>query len=104
MYKSEFSKLSVSPDATTLDIKRAYRKLAIHHHPDKGGDPEKFSTINKAYESIMNQRAANDRNTAPLAKMTFSRRRISIDGVIYAEKTQKRDGLRVEISKPKSSY
>jgi DnaJ family protein A protein 2 len=27
------------------DIKKAYRKLAIKNHPDKGGDPEKFKEI-----------------------------------------------------------
>jgi len=26
-------------------IKKAYRKLAIKMHPDKGGDPEKFKEI-----------------------------------------------------------
>ena len=45
MHKSEFSKLSVSPDASTPDIKRAYRKLAIRHHPDKGGDAGKFQEL-----------------------------------------------------------
>ena len=30
------------------DIKKAYRKLAIKHHPDKGGDPEKFKEISRA--------------------------------------------------------
>lgn len=32
----------------TADIKKAYRKLAIKHHPDKGGDPEKFKEISRA--------------------------------------------------------
>lgn len=104
MHKSEFSKLSVSPDASTPDIKRAYRKLAIRHHPDKGGDRESFDAITKAYESIMVQRASDDRNAAAPGKMTFTRRRVSVNGVVYVEKTHKYDGVRVEVSKPKSSY
>lgn len=33
-------------------MKKAYRKLAVQHHPDKGGDPEKFKEISKAYETL----------------------------------------------------
>lgn len=44
--------LGVTKDATSNDIKKAYRKMAIQHHPDKGGDPEKFKEITKAYEVL----------------------------------------------------
>jgi len=33
-------------------IKKAYRKLAIKNHPDKGGDPEKFKKISVAYDTL----------------------------------------------------
>ena len=44
--------LGVPKDASTEDIKKAYRKLAMKHHPDKGGNSEKFKEITNAYEIL----------------------------------------------------
>lgn len=44
--------LGVSRDSDEDTIKKSYRKLAMKHHPDKGGDPEKFKEIQNAYDRI----------------------------------------------------
>jgi len=44
--------LEVEKNASEPEIKKAYRKLAVKHHPDKGGDPEKFKEITRAYEVL----------------------------------------------------
>lgn len=38
--------------ATWSDVVKVYRKLAIKHHPDKGGDVELMKKINAAYEVL----------------------------------------------------
>lgn len=50
--KSYYDILGVSKTADKKDIKKAYRKLALRHHPDKGGDEEKFKEISKAYDTL----------------------------------------------------
>jgi len=47
-----YTELGVSKTATADELKKAYRKLAIKNHPDKGGDPEKFKEISHAYEVL----------------------------------------------------
>lgn len=49
MTKDYYSVLGVDKKATQDDIKKAFRKLAHKHHPDKGGSDEKFKEITEAY-------------------------------------------------------
>lgn len=48
--------LGVSRGADTTEIKKAFKKLAMTHHPDKGGDPEKFKEIQRAHEVLTDER------------------------------------------------
>ena len=44
--------LGLPRGASKDEVKREYRKLAVQHHPDKGGDPEKFKEISNAYSIL----------------------------------------------------
>jgi DnaJ-class molecular chaperone len=47
-----YATLGVQRTATADEIKRAYRRLASQHHPDKGGDTKKFQEIEEAYRTL----------------------------------------------------
>lgn len=55
--------LGLRPDAAPEDIKRAYRRKAREHHPDAGGDAERFKDVTHAYEVLSDpeRRARYDR-------------------------------------------
>jgi curved DNA-binding protein len=59
--------LGVSKNATETEVKKAYRKLALQHHPDRNpgdkGAEEKFKKINEAYAVLSDKekRAQYDR-------------------------------------------
>lgn len=69
-----YDTLGVQPTATDIEIKKAYRKLAIVHHPDKNpNDPtahEKFQAIGEAYQVLSDKdlRAAYDKHGKDHAK------------------------------------
>lgn len=44
--------LGIGKDASADEIKKAFRKAAVEHHPDRGGDEAKFKEINEAYEVL----------------------------------------------------
>jgi curved DNA-binding protein len=47
-----YQTLGVSKTASQDEIKKAYRKLATKHHPDKGGDTATFQSIAQAYDTL----------------------------------------------------
>src|SRR5476649_2440561 len=55
-----YTTLGVNRDAAEADIKKAYRKLAMKHHPDRNpddkGSEEKFKEAKEAYEVLTDAR------------------------------------------------
>jgi DnaJ homolog subfamily A member 2 len=49
--------LNIPRGASEEEIKKAYKKLAMKNHPDKGGDPEQFKRIQGAYERLTKPQA-----------------------------------------------
>lgn len=47
--------LGIPRGSSKDDIKKAFRRLALIHHPDKGGEAKKFIQINNAYTELMKQ-------------------------------------------------
>jgi len=52
-----FAVLDIDREASISEIKRAYRELSKKHHPDRGGDPEQFKEIAKAYKTLTDEEA-----------------------------------------------
>jgi len=61
-----YAALGVPRTATADEIKQAFRRLASQHHPDKGGDTQKFQAIQEAYATLGDeQKRAEYNNPRP---------------------------------------
>ena len=68
MSNANYASLGLTKDASPNDVKKAYRKLAMIHHPNKGGEPAMFTKIGAAFAAIKN---------APPAKNNGQRTRVA---------------------------
>lgn len=69
---SLYELLGVKKDATIDTIAKAYKKAAMKHHPDRGGDEETFKAVKEAYEVLSDpeRRAEYDRTGQTKQQMT----------------------------------
>jgi hypothetical protein len=54
-FENYYQILGLPDFASIEEVKRAFYKLAHKHHPDKGGNPEKFIKILKAYKILSDE-------------------------------------------------
>jgi len=57
-----YSVLGINSNASKDEIKKAYHKLAKQHHPDLGGDADKFKEITSAYEALTQPKQSQERD------------------------------------------
>jgi len=55
-----YKTLGVNKSSSADELKQAYRKLAMKHHPDKGGDEAEFKKINEAYAVLSDPQKKSD--------------------------------------------
>jgi len=61
---SYYSTLGVAPSSSADEIRSAYRKLVVKHHPDKGGDPKIFTAVQEAFDVVGDPAKRQAYNTA----------------------------------------
>jgi hypothetical protein len=66
--------LQVPAGADPLEVRRAFRRFALEHHPDRGGSSERFAAGRAAYRDLLDR---FERPEAPVAppNVVFHRRR-----------------------------
>lgn len=52
MVEGYYDTLGCARDADADEVKRAYKRMALKHHPDKGGDAEVFKAVTRAFETL----------------------------------------------------
>ena len=71
MIKNLYKELEVKENATQSEIKSSYRRLVKKHHPDAGGEKERFLAIQNAWETL------ND----PLKKQQYDKKLFSLNQI-----------------------
>lgn len=61
--KDYYKTLGVEKGASQDEIKKAFRKLAHQHHPDKGGDEKKFKEASEAYQVLSDEKKRSEYDT-----------------------------------------
>ena len=63
MSEDLYQTLGINKNATEAEIKKSYKKLAMKHHPDKGGDEEHFKKISHAYSILSDKQKKQQYDT-----------------------------------------
>ena len=78
--KDYYATLGIGRGASDPEIKRAYRRLASQHHPDKGGSKDRFQEIEEAYR-VLSDAAARQEYDNPRPQAHFSSAGFNLDEI-----------------------
>jgi DnaJ-class molecular chaperone len=67
-----FAVLGCKPDDSPDTLRKAWRKLCLEHHPDQGGDSDKFVEVTHAYRMITDPSYARKQSIRPVRDLTFN--------------------------------
>ena len=67
--KDLYKVLNIDRGADDRTVKKMYRKLALEHHPDKGGDVDKFAEISQAYDVLSDPEGRREYDRRRLARL-----------------------------------
>ena len=76
-----YNTLGIQSSASPDEVKKAYRAKALEHHPDKGGDEEKFKEVTEAYEILTGKRQGAQQPAGPLDPAFASRMQDFMDQI-----------------------
>lgn len=69
--------LGVPPGASPAELRAAYRRLALVHHPDHGGSTERMARVSSAYEAARSGRSGGRHDEVPDGQAGAGRRKAS---------------------------
>lgn len=74
-----YEELGLSASATDEEIRQKYKSLAQQHHPDRGGDEEKFKRIKFAYEILSDSDARREYDTTGKINKDLTARNVALE-------------------------
>lgn len=90
-----FATLGLHVDAETADVVKAFRRLALKYHPDKGGDTARFRQVREAFEAVhsatvaMDPSSCTERFSSNSACATPAQKDNNVDGNVFSSPPDK---------------
>lgn len=77
--KTLYDTLNLNPNCNKEDVRRAYKKKVKEVHPDKGGDPEEFKEVNRAYVILYDSESRYKYDSTGEEEKPSERKKVDID-------------------------